>query len=270
MIKVIATIDDINYEIPAEVSITQYAEVMRRFSMSENEYEKALDIIAVLMEIPYQIIRDIEPEKMIELSTYLQNLIQDSEIEYQKTFKYKGVEYGGVDLSKMTFGEYIDLVSLMKNDKYIYINIQKISAILYRPIVEKKKNKYTIAPYDILQHEELTETFKELPVKYFFGAFLNLFHYLTQLKKDYEVLFGEARIDTTEKTEEDEKKKEEEESNLPWYKMIMALAGEDFTKINYVTSRPLVEAFNHLTYITIRNEDIRYKQLEYENKQKVL
>jgi hypothetical protein len=37
--------------------------------------------------------------------------------------------------------------------------------------------------------------------------------------------------------------------------MIMVLAGDDFTKIDYITGRPVVECFNHLTYISIKNEE---------------
>lgn len=269
MIKIVATIDDINYEIPEEITVSHYAEIMRRTKMSETEYEKAMDIISVLMEIPYQIIRELEPERLIELSTYLHAELESCSIEFQNKFKWKGVEYGAINLNKMTFGEYIDLANMMRNDKYVYMNIHKISAILYRPILAKDGDDYTIAPYELNAHEKQSLLFKDLPVKYFFGAFMNLYNYYTQIKKDFNVLFDEDRLDLPEK-KKDREKDEEEESTLPWYKMIMALVNEDFTKINYATTRPVVECFNHLTYITLKNAELRQKQLEWENKNKVM
>ena len=59
---------------------------------------------------------------------------------------------------------------------------------------------------------------------------------------------------------------EEEQTNLPWYKMIMSLTGDDFTKIDYVTARPLVECFNHLTYIKLKVEDEKQLILQQQNK----
>jgi dsDNA-binding SOS-regulon protein len=266
--KIVISIDDIDYELPKEITVSHYAEVMRRINISESDYEKAIDVIAVLLKIPYQEIIQLDPEKMIELSMYLQDKINECNIEYQKTFKYNGVEYGGLNLMKMTFGEYIDLVSLIKNDISIYMNIHKICAILYRPIESKTKKDYIIKKYNIYDHEDLSEEFKELPVKYFFGSLVNLHNYLMQIKKDFVVLFGEDRDDLPDDIKKD--KKEEEDNNLPWYKMIMAITDDDFTKIDYVTGRPVIECFNHLTYLTIKNEEIKQKQLEHQNKMNLL
>jgi predicted ATP-grasp superfamily ATP-dependent carboligase len=164
----------------------------------------------------------------------------------------------------MTFGEYIDLVNYIENENSIYINIHKICAILYRPVLNKTDKKYEIEPYDISRHDEISEEFKNLPLQYFFGIFNNLFVYFSQIRKDFEVLFAEDKLDLPQDKDETP---EDEKSNLPWYKMIMVLAAEDFTKIDYVTARPLVECFNHLTYITIKNETLRQQQQEARNKQ---
>lgn len=264
--KVVVSIDGNDYHVPNEITVTQYAEVMRRINLTDDIMEKAYDIINVIMDIPYPLIRELDPEHVADLSVYLQEKIQESNLKLIPFFKFKGVEYGTLNLTKMTFGEYIDLVNYMKNENNLYINIYKICAILYRPIVEKSKTKYIIKPYNIEEHEELSEIFKDLPVKYFFGSFYNLYTYFNQLKKDFEVLFGEDKMDLPKPND---KEIEEEQSNLPWYKMIMTLTNEDFTKIDYVTSRPVVECFNHLSYITIKNEELRQKQLEHQNKMKL-
>jgi hypothetical protein len=146
------------------------------------------------------------------------------------------------------------------------MNINKICSILYRPEISKGK----IKPYDLDEHEEQSIVFQDLPLKYFFGAFSNLFSYLKQTRKDFVVLFGEEDDQPPVQYDEDDNKIEEETSNLPWYKMIMALTNEDFTKIDYVTGRPVVECFNHLTYIHIKNEDLKQQALQQQNKMNLL
>lgn len=263
MKKIVVTINGKDYKLPDEITVSHYSELMRRMNISETDYEKGIDIISVLLEIPYPDIIEMDPLEMIDLSIQLQEIVNECNIEYQKTFKFNGVEYGGLNLMKMTFGEYIDIVSLIKNDISIYMNIHKICAILYRPIISRTKTDIIIKKYDINDHEELSEVFKQLPVKYFFGTLINLYNYLSQIKKDFVVLFGEEK-DLPDDIKKEKKK--EDDSNLPWYKMIMSLTNEDFTKVEYVTGRPVIECFNHLTYLTIKNEEIKQQQLQHQNK----
>tara|TARA_E500000331_G_scaffold23668_2_gene20514 strand:- start:448 stop:897 length:450 start_codon:yes stop_codon:yes gene_type:complete len=61
-------------------------------------------------------------------------------------FKMDGIEYGFIpDLDEMSFGEYIDL------DTYLgdWENIHTAMNVLYRPIKEKKGERYTINEYDV-------------------------------------------------------------------------------------------------------------------------
>jgi hypothetical protein len=52
--------------------------------------------------------------------------------------------------------------------------------------------------------------------------------------------------------------------------MIMVLADDDFTKIDYVTGRPMIECFNHLTYIKVKNEEIRQQRQKEQLKNSIL
>jgi hypothetical protein len=251
-------IDGIDYTLPDEITVSHYGEIMRRMSLSENVIDKAHDIIGVILNIPYTILRELNPDDMAELSIYLQNKVSSHDVGYIPSFTYKDVNYVGVVFNKMTFGEYVDIINLIKNEASIYMNIHKICALLYRPEINGK-----ISPYDVEQHEIQSELFKDLPLQYFFGIFKNLFTFLAQMRKDFVVLFGDDDLPTKPKEEKDE---EEEQTNLPWYKMIMTLTGGDFTKIDYVTGRPLVECFNHLTYTKLKIEDEKQLILQQQNK----
>lgn len=265
--KISIEIDGVEYTLPKEITISHYGELMRRFSMSETEVEKTYDLISVLLDVPYNILTQLSPEKLVELSFYLQNKIQQSDVSYIPTFTHKNIEYGGINLTRMTFGEYIDLSNYMKTETTIFMNIHKICSILYRPITQKTKDKYSIKPYNIDEHLEQSETFRDLPLKYFTGSFNNLYTYIKQIRKDFVVLFGEDDDLPLNTKPEDE---DENKSNLPWYKMVMTLTNEDFTKIDYVTSRPVFECFNHLTYIKIKNEELRRQQIEKQAKANLL
>jgi hypothetical protein len=257
--KIDIEIDGIDYTLPDEITVSHYGEIMRRMSLSDSIIDKAHDVIGVLLNIPYTILRELDPDEMAELSIYLQNKVSSQDVGYIPSFTYKDVKYTGVVFNKMTFGEYVDIVNLVRNEASIYMNINKICALLYRPEINGK-----ISLYDIEQHEIQSELFKELPLQYFFGIFKNLFTFLAQMRKDFVVLFGEDDdLPIREKKEKDE---EEEQSNLPWYKMIMSLTGDDFTKIDYVTGRPLVECMNHLVYIKLKVEDEKQLILQQQNK----
>jgi len=257
--KIDIEIDGIDYTLPENITVSHYGEIMRRMSLSESMVDKAHDVIGVLLNIPYTILRELDPVEMAELSIYLQNKVSSQDVGYIPSFTYKDVNYVGVVFNKITFGEYVDIINLIKNEASIYMNINKICALLYRPEINGK-----ISLYDIEQHEIQSELFKDLPLQYFFGIFKNLFTFLAQMRKDFVVLFGEEG-DLPEKPK-GEKDEEEEQTNLPWYKMIMSLTGDDFTKIDYVTARPLVECFNHLTYIKLKVEDEKQLILQQQNK----
>ena len=64
--------------------------------------------------------------------------------EFKKTFKIHNTEFGFIpDLENISFGEYIDLTNNINEMK----NFHKAMAVMYRPIVEKQKEKYEIEPY---------------------------------------------------------------------------------------------------------------------------
>lgn len=259
--KIEIEVDGINYSLPKEITVSHYGEMMRRMSFSDNDMDRAYDIVGTIMNIPYSVLRELDPDKLADLSVYIQHKVLESDIPYQHTFKFNKVEYVGVMLNKMTFGEYVDVVTLIKDEMSIYTNIHKICALLYRPIVNGK-----IKPYNIEEHEIQSEIFKELPAKYFFGIFKNLYTYLKQMKKEFEVLFGEEDDKRKVFNDKGEEIKDDDKSNLPWYRMIMVLANDDFTKIDYITSRPVVECFNHLTYISIKNEEANRRAAAQQNK----
>lgn len=88
------------------------------------------------------------------LVVQLYDIIQ-REPKLVRTFVLGDTEFGFIpDLEEMTFGEFVDL------DTYIhdFQSIEKAMAVLYRPIKNKRKNKYTIKKYEgDLYHEAMLQ-----------------------------------------------------------------------------------------------------------------
>jgi hypothetical protein len=73
------------------------------------------------------------------------NTIFSVKPKWQPTFKIGEIEYGFIpDLENISFGEYVDL------DNYLpkWDDFHKAMAVMYRPIIKKKGDKYEIMQYN--------------------------------------------------------------------------------------------------------------------------
>ena len=91
--KIDIEIDGIDYTLPDNITVSHYGEIMRRMSLSDSMVDKAHDIIGVLLNIPYTILRELDPVEMAELSIYLQNKVSSQDVGYIPSFTYKDVNY---------------------------------------------------------------------------------------------------------------------------------------------------------------------------------
>ena len=77
------------------------------------------------------------------------------------------IDFGMIpNLDNMTSGEYIDLDTLITD----WGNMHKAMAVLYRPILKKKKELYDIEPYST--YEKYEEVMKHAPLNVALGALL--------------------------------------------------------------------------------------------------
>lgn len=91
------------------------------------------------------------------------------------TFKLKGVEYGFIPvLDDMSLGEYIDL------DNYIgdWDNMHKAMNVLFRPIENKRGNKYNILEYG---KQDNSEALKDMSLDIVLGAVVFFYHLNNEL-----------------------------------------------------------------------------------------
>lgn len=153
--------------IPNELTLWMYQQIMLNPELYENN---PLQVMSLFTGIPTNQIKDLKNEEIEVLDYLLTKRIRIPENqELILTFKHNGIEYGlENDWSKLTWGAWVDLEVFSADN--LDENIHKIMAVLYRPVVSKKKKKYTIEKYKSDEIEDRAEIFKKLPLKYWFGA----------------------------------------------------------------------------------------------------
>ena len=119
--------------------------------------------------IDADVIRQLPVNIFDEISADVLKLIESSKKhELVKHFELGNTKYGFIpNLDNMSYGEYVDLSEYSKD---MWQNIAEVMSILYRPIVEDKKGKYSIQPYSSID-QDVIEMFKQkLTMDIVFGA----------------------------------------------------------------------------------------------------
>jgi hypothetical protein len=163
----------------------------------ENDNEKMINFISHATDIPEDTIMDLRPMDLTKVYGTLVERLGQVEPSFYPVIEINGQLYGYSSLSKMTFGEYIDLQKLTKNPT---MNLEEIMALLYRPIekhsfkgitwavksqykigtgnVENLFQYYDLEKYDSKKRVKQADIMSQLPVAFALGA-LSFFLVLT-------------------------------------------------------------------------------------------
>ena len=166
--------DKIKIKVPTDwsgVTLTQYLKFQKDLTTyiksgeEDEEYYFSI-LLKHFCGITNRYIKQIPADDLLNIKQDLTNLINNTEHKLKTIIKVNGKEYGFVNLSKITYGEYLDLTRF--EEIAIDENWNQLMSILYRPIVKKKKYFYQIEPYT---SEEDKEIFKDVPMDIHFGAY---------------------------------------------------------------------------------------------------
>jgi hypothetical protein len=140
----------------SEITLGQYQKFVKLYSGEVTEEFLALKMLEIFCGVKlseaYQM-RFKDVDGVVELLTEILN----EKPQLVQRFKMGDVEYGFIpNLDDMSFGEYVDL------DTYIgdWQNIHRAMAVLYRPIKDKRGNRYNIVPYEVVN----AEVYKNMPL----------------------------------------------------------------------------------------------------------
>ena len=108
--------------------------------------QEAEETIAAMSDIPKQLIRELSLKDVAIIMEKVAELQAGQDSSLKKIIEIDGVEYGfHPNLDDITLGEYADLETFIKMG--IEKHLPEVMAILYRPIIEKENDVYTIEAY---------------------------------------------------------------------------------------------------------------------------
>ena len=168
-------IEDKIVQVKPHLTIQQY----QRLKSNEQKYQNSsVETLSLYTDIPVNQLKDLPLEQVNFVQEYITSQITSNSMkdELHNIFIHNGVEYGlENDWTKLAWGGWVDL-EVFASDK-IEDNIHYIMAVLYRPVIDRKKGKYIIEPYKADDIEDRANEFLTLPVNYWFGA--SVFFFIT-------------------------------------------------------------------------------------------
>ena len=168
-------IEDKIVQVKPHLTIQQY----QRLKSNEEKYQNSsVETLSLYTDIPVNQLKDLPLEQVNFVQEYITSQITNNSMkdELHNIFTHNGVEYGlENDWTKLAWGGWVDL-EVFASDK-IEDNIHYIMAVLYRPVIDRKKGKYIIEPYKADDIEDRANEFLTLPVNYWFGA--SVFFFIT-------------------------------------------------------------------------------------------
>ena len=179
-----------NIEIPEYLSIDRFQKLQNLEHLSE--LGKMIRTIHVLTDIPEEEIKTWAISDLGKVGKDFSERV-DATAKFYPMWEHKGTNYGYVDISTMSMGEFIDLETLCKEPNK---NLHEIMAVLYRPVVNHRFDKlkfkakhnvqlmqnkvdnvfkwYTVTEYNNDERYVDAEVMKDLPAGFALGA-LNFF-----------------------------------------------------------------------------------------------
>lgn len=166
----------------AEVRLEQYQKYVKLTTdnqASDFVNQKTLEIFC---NLPLTDVVKINYKSVNEILLHLNDLFS-KKYSLKPTFELYGKEFGFIpNLEDITFGEYIDLDTYLKDVSTWH----KAMAVLYRPVKKKIKNMYLIEDYN--GSEVYSDIMKDSPIDIMLGAvvfFYSLGNELLNATMDY-------------------------------------------------------------------------------------
>ncbi len=177
-------VEDKVVEVNPYLTIGQYQNLKRNMDSYKDD---PTALLSLYTNIPVRQLKNLPLEQVKFVQEYITTQFTDKSIsdELHNVFTHNGVEYGlENNWQKLAWGAWVDLEVFSSED--IEENIHLLMSVLYRPIKERKKNKYVLEPYDADTIEERANEFLTLPVNYWFGVSVFFFITVNLYMKDIE------------------------------------------------------------------------------------
>lgn len=143
----------------AEIPLLNYQRFLKMQAESTDEEFIAQKMIEIFCGIELKEVVKIKLTDLNELIEHFNKIFNEPPKFYHR-FKLKEMEFGFIpNLEEISWGEYMDLEHHLNSwDDY-----HKAMAVMYRPIINTRKDKYEIAPYTAT--EDFHELMKYMPME---------------------------------------------------------------------------------------------------------
>tara|TARA_R110000824_G_scaffold107747_4_gene254279 strand:+ start:2987 stop:3631 length:645 start_codon:yes stop_codon:yes gene_type:complete len=128
-----------------EIDLEKWAQLIS--IKTDSPAKEAIQTINALSDIPTKVVKELGIADVSSILSRIAKMQSKTNSKLTKVIMIDGIEYGfHPNLDDITIGEYADIETLVKND--LASALPDLMAILFRPIVEKKNNIYSIQAYD--------------------------------------------------------------------------------------------------------------------------
>ena len=148
----------------SEIKLWQYQKFVKIQEDNTDENFLASKMIEIFCGISLKEAYTLKAKDVHRITGILADMFEQKP-HIKTRFVLNGIEYGFIpNLDDMTLGEYVDL------DTYLgkWQQVEKAMAVLYRPIINTYKNKYTIEEYKA----EGQDVYKDMPMDIVLGSML--------------------------------------------------------------------------------------------------
>ena len=148
----------------SEIKLWQYQKFVKIQEDNTDENFLASKMIEIFCGISLKEAYTLKAKDVHRITGILADMFEQKP-HIKTRFVLNGIEYGFIpNLDDMTLGEYVDL------DTYLgkWQQVEKAMAVLYRPIINTYKNKYTIEEYKA----EGQDVYKDMPMDVVLGSML--------------------------------------------------------------------------------------------------
>jgi hypothetical protein len=155
----------------SDITLGQY----QKFKKTADKFEGTNDFLLQKMiecfcNVELMHVLLIKRKSILEVTAGINQLFT-GKYELQPTFKIQDIEFGFIpNLDAISQGEYIDLDTYITN----WDDMHKAMAVMFRPIKDKKGDKYTI--HDYQGTDEFAELMKYMPLDVALGAYVFFYH----------------------------------------------------------------------------------------------
>ena len=155
------------------IKLWQYQKFLKLQEESEDDKFLSMKLIEIFCEVDLADVMKIKLNDVMRIANHLTNLL-NNQPKLVKHFNMDNIEYGFIpNLEAISMGEFVDLDTYLSD----WQQMQNAMCVLYRPVKDKYKEKYTIKEYTAEGQEKM----KNMPMDAVLSSILFFYHLGSEL-----------------------------------------------------------------------------------------